>query len=58
MAPPLISCSLAFHTSLHSAAVMSVRIRPGCTALTRTPLCATSLATAMVKPTMPAFAAL
>lgn len=57
MAPPLISCSLAFHTSLHSAAV-SVRIRPGCTALTRTPLCATSLAAAMVKPTMPAFAAL
>lgn len=52
------SASRAAKTSGSIASVMAVRIRPGCTALTRTPWWASSLAAAFVMPTMPALAAL
>ena len=52
-----MSASLLSHAFCGIASVIAVRISPGCTALTRTPACATSLAAALVSPTMPALAA-
>ena len=48
----------AMHPAIGMAAVIGVRMSPGCTALTRTLWWASSFAAALVRPTIPALAAL